>query len=709
MNVMEGDETNVGDREERKRIRAARVMQRLEGGTADANAAAVATEGGNDAKTGQQQIADSMAHIDKTKVNGLERVTQVRVDADETENLRRIEEDRLRQDRLSRLQEEAIQSGKLNAAVEMRWGELLDVNMPQELNDEIETQKNQCSEIIASKDKLIRSFQVQLKDKDEQYIRALKQQAEDVDTLLKAMREEYRTLREEYGEELKQIDDAFLQERDNVLRKNSNELEGLFERRREMELKYLETKQAWEESAKEEIEALQVKDAEEYSKTKVKLETEIQTLEQQLEEMRATYQLNTEKLEYNYRVLTERDAENTATLARLKKQMMRLKDKLHGLVSRYQDMESSERRKNDELTEEYNRITKQYKDLQAKFRHFEMLDNRRYEELFSMHEEEAQDLTRKVLEADRIIHEQFLGYAWQGPVLEQLFNPTTGLAPGGDVAAAEAQLALEEEKRASAEAAATRPKINGEKLRQVLELLAQEAGFLVEKDVREAIESMPAADGEISQAEALLQALGVTDEGALANLIPYFFNTVAPKDEYGAEFATELPLELQEVLISPEHVIKAVRRYVEDRSGAAAELEKAANAGGGDDAANDEEDKNLAGRQAVAARVKAQQEKRDAEAAFWHRLSGVISEPATNSWKALESQMQRYNRMLKDRAEAIEDVDCLKDQNAQLKLLLNQYLGAPVNDELVIPPSQTIRLANGEDTAALIMTGNELN
>lgn len=44
-----------------------------------------------------------------------------------------------------------MRSGKQNAAVEMRWAELLDDNMPQELHKNIEEQKAACSEIIASK------------------------------------------------------------------------------------------------------------------------------------------------------------------------------------------------------------------------------------------------------------------------------------------------------------------------------------------------------------------------------------------------------------------------------------------------------------------------------------------------------------------------------------------------------------------------------
>ena len=44
-----------------------------------------------------------------------------------------------------------MRSGKQNAAVEMRWAELLDENMPQELHRSIEEQKAACAEIVGSK------------------------------------------------------------------------------------------------------------------------------------------------------------------------------------------------------------------------------------------------------------------------------------------------------------------------------------------------------------------------------------------------------------------------------------------------------------------------------------------------------------------------------------------------------------------------------
>ena len=45
-----------------------------------------------------------------------------------------------------------------------------------------------------SQDALVNDFQVQLKVKDEEYVKALKQQAEDVEELLERMRNEFKEL-----------------------------------------------------------------------------------------------------------------------------------------------------------------------------------------------------------------------------------------------------------------------------------------------------------------------------------------------------------------------------------------------------------------------------------------------------------------------------------------------------------------------------------
>ena len=51
-----------------------------------------------------------------------------------------------------------------------------------------------CNAIIASKDELISDFQLQLRGKDEEYVRTLRQQAEDIDSLISRIRKEFKVI-----------------------------------------------------------------------------------------------------------------------------------------------------------------------------------------------------------------------------------------------------------------------------------------------------------------------------------------------------------------------------------------------------------------------------------------------------------------------------------------------------------------------------------
>jgi len=53
---------------------------------------------------------------------------------------------------------------------------------------DIEVQKDACRKIVSQKEELIGSFIDQLKTKDEEYVKALKKQNDDIDDLINSMR-----------------------------------------------------------------------------------------------------------------------------------------------------------------------------------------------------------------------------------------------------------------------------------------------------------------------------------------------------------------------------------------------------------------------------------------------------------------------------------------------------------------------------------------
>lgn len=68
--------------------------------------------------------------------------------------------------------------------------------------------------------------------------------------------------------------------------------------------------------------------------------------------------------------------------------------------------------------------------------------------------------------------------------------------------------------------------VDAVKVKRMLELLAGEAGFLLDNKVQEALEHMSPEDASMAQAEGLLRALGVTDEAQLQALVNYFLKEV---------------------------------------------------------------------------------------------------------------------------------------------------------------------------------------
>ena len=259
----------------------------------------------------------------------------MRITGDSRENERRINEEVSRQGRRQKLLYEAESSARQNATVAMKWSALFDKEIPQELLHEIEKQRETCDRIIDSKDKLIQEFKLEIKGKDDEYVKALKKQAEDVDFLLERMGRQFATLRKAFEEEIEEVETAYMQERHDLMQHNDDDMTNLMDKRREKEEQYMDARRRRVEEDQQQLEAQRVQDAEDFNILKIKLETEIQTLEQQLEEMQATYQLNQEKLDYNFRVLVERDSENTHTIKQQKKKLTRMADVLSSLKGKH--------------------------------------------------------------------------------------------------------------------------------------------------------------------------------------------------------------------------------------------------------------------------------------------------------------------------------------------------------------------------------------
>jgi len=424
--VDEGPSVDSDQMEERIMARRLRIARRIEAAKLEA-----AGEDTNQKKSSEpekelsksrKQIEQSQQRLGKLTLDGSELVSNVDVACDAREAARRVEEDESKRLRIEKLEAEVKAAAEKFEEITKKWDTSLSREIPQDLNKMLTSQKTSCDAVVAEKDKLIGELQVELKSKDDLYVKDLRKQAEDIDLILERMEEQMKSLKRAYREELDNIENAFFSERQELLEVQKKKEDTATKQRQEKEVEYMKMREKRVNDFDSQLQTLRVQDAEEYNMVKIKLETDVQILEQNLQQMKATYQLNQEKLEYNFQVLKKRDEENTITKSQQKRKITRLQDLLNNLKQKLKKQEKNYSDENQALTDDLKRITEQYKELQKKFRHFQATDNKRFADVWKMNEEQIKELVSDVLEEDRIIFEQQLGMTWEPPNLDFMNN-----------------------------------------------------------------------------------------------------------------------------------------------------------------------------------------------------------------------------------------------------------------------------------------------
>nr|CAB3256639.1 dynein regulatory complex protein 1-like [Phallusia mammillata] len=412
--------------EERIQARRLRIQKRIEQQKREALGEDVAAklETSDEVGKGKEQIEESRNRLVKLRSDGFELVTNVRVAGDAREMQHRIQDAENRHARVEKLEAEAKASSEKFDEISRRWSAAHMKEIPHDLHDMLVEQTRSCDTVVDEKNKLINHLQLELKQKDDDYVKDLKKQSEDVDLMIERMEEQVKNLTKSYRDELLQIENAFVDERSTALKNQRKKWDGTVSQRGEREEDYLKMRFKRVEDHENQLDSLRTNDTEEYNMVKIKLETDVQILEQQLQQMKATYQLNQEKLEYNFQVLKKRDEENTITKSQQKRKITRLQDALNSFRIKLSKQEKHYKDENQSLVDEYKRIADQYKELHKKMRHFSATDRKKFEDVWRMNEEEVQSLVEKVLKADETIHHQQLGLPWHPP--EKSFLKTSG-------------------------------------------------------------------------------------------------------------------------------------------------------------------------------------------------------------------------------------------------------------------------------------------
>mmetsp|Transcript_11619 Transcript_11619/g.17184 ORF Transcript_11619/g.17184 Transcript_11619/m.17184 type:complete len:713 (+) Transcript_11619:59-2197(+) len=657
------------------------------------------------------QIEKSVSNLAQIKQDGLNLVTKIRVDGDHEENERRIHQEALMDNLQQKLHQESTTSSKKNAAVSMKWPDILSKSIPQDIKRDLEEQQIECKKIIEGKNNILQELQNILKQKDQEYVSALRKQAKDMDMLTERMGQQIKLLQHGYEKELSEIEMSFKEERGALLEKHDEELEKLKKTRQEKEKKYVEDRIDQVEENEQELAKIRDNELEKYAETKKEKDEKVHELERSIDYMRAKYELYGEKLKYYHNLLHERVMENKVAIRNNKSKLAKLQDQLSGIKAKYAKDDRRFQQENHETTEQFKRMAKHYKDLLEKFKYFEKADTQKYNDVWKMNDKTVTDLALKLLQADKIITEQILGVQWTEPA-EDFFksplHPTRSYRDGEFVTSQHqntqnntntlmkrdtldqtTEVEEEEDEAASTMTGVTSTSAQhsyggnthranqeeGKEIaplvrRRILEHLCDSSGFFVEKKVRDVLDGLDKNESNLLQVDAILRALGISNPEEVEKLVQLFAEG-EDMDQLSDPLLDPAKREaiLQEQL-SIDTVMAKLTRFVELQQTSATQS-----------AARRRKKKKI-----LNAQERARNRQRKEERAFWTRMEDIIPPRKMGLWKALEGAQQKYAGALKDREKLIEETEMIRMQNNELRDLLNQYMSQKINEELFVPP-----------------------
>ncbi|NXW08752.1 DRC1 protein, partial [Fregetta grallaria] len=690
-----------------------------------------------------KQIEESRQRLAKLLFDGTQMVTNIQVAVDLRETQRRAEEAELKLQRVEKLENEAKSSTYKFEEITSKWALAKEMTIPQELWQLLNQQQQQCMLLLEEKNKLIGDLQQELKNKDEQYVQAIKMQSDDIHLLLERMEEQIRIMLKTYRHKLLQIEKAFELERRELLDNNRKKWEEGIQAHNAQELEYLHARMRKVEEFEKQLDQLRVEDEEEYNSMKIQLENDVQNLEKQLQQMKAIYQLNQEKLEYNLQVLKKQDEENTVIRSQQKRKLNRLHSLLNNLRTKQTKQEKQFREENQSLAADCERITGQCKEVQRRMRHFAVSDAEKFTEVWLMNEEEAKGLMRKALDADRIIHTQQLGLPWEEPHYWFLNN----VGPLGHYKAKRmaTKLAAEvltvdsgeegKENTAKIEDTVTPLRnISKKTAKRILELVSDESGFLIESKLLKPLHALGRHERTLMKLDSIFAALGIDSEDDLYQLVDFFLKYKAqemavsqlPKFAKG-QGCGQLP--------GGRWLLRRRRRWWKAQCSACWPSPQSQGSRGGEDVTDPAEDREDGGSSAQRDELKSPQsllgshpsgyihaddvlkilkafvrdfgklrekdgsvkevlQVRDSskDGEYWEALAHVIPEPTLKLWDALVVALEEYYEVLTRRASLLAESAILQQQNSELCLLLEEYVSSGVNSKLLSPPTQWMDL-----------------
>uniref|UniRef100_A0A4W6EMJ3 Dynein regulatory complex subunit 1 homolog (Chlamydomonas) n=1 Tax=Lates calcarifer TaxID=8187 RepID=A0A4W6EMJ3_LATCA len=516
--------------------------------------------------------------------------------------MRRTELEEARKIRLEVLENDVKSSQEKFEEITSGWLMAKEKVIPQELQEALNSQQQLCALLVEDKKKLINDLQLELKVGDERYVKDLRKQAEELDLMMERMEDQIKTLTKAYREELAQFERVYQQEREVSLAKDMNEWEREMKELWDKELERLEERRKKVEEYEAKIHRLMLETIDKHCMVQIDQTAKFQVLEREHQQIQGANVIAKLK---KIKQRNECD-QHSFKLTRMRNRITSLREEMKKIQTRRSNQVKQLKKTSRYLSKECNRNIQQYERIQKKMKHFVVADARVFEEMWLTIEAEMKQQVERVLVIDSLICKQHLGLAWERPPMDfmELSGPirpqkqacqssafrtrqalqgsqgTVGSSggPGPEAESTEADMhkagtAAQGESDAEME----EEKLPMETLKKVMELLCDEAGFLMEDKILKLLAPLEKEEQTVVKLGSLLCSFGL-EQGDVPRLACFLLKykeeqrqqTEGVCGEPGessdrAEAVETMPTSnLTSDLIHPNHILPALKSFLKE-------------------------------------------------------------------------------------------------------------------------------------------------
>uniref|UniRef100_UPI0025ADF9AE dynein regulatory complex protein 1 n=1 Tax=Doryrhamphus excisus TaxID=161450 RepID=UPI0025ADF9AE len=570
----------------------------------------------------------------------LELVINIQTEADAKESMRRSELEEARRIRSEMLQKEAKSSQEKFEEITSRWSLAEQTAIPQELQETLTWQQLLCAELIEDKRKVIKDLQQELKFGDDRYVKDLRRQAEEMDAMMKRSEELISTLIQAYREELAHIESVYQQEHDVLLTKEQTEWENCVKELWDnQEVRLMERRRAVEEYEAK-IHNLMMNPEQKYDAMRAEYDAKFQDLEREHQQMLADSMIS------NIKHMKHKADRDGSSLAHMKSRITSLQTELKNLRSKYTTQQKRSEKQSRRLSDDYKRSIEQYERMQLRIKHFAATDAKQFEETWRMLDKEIRQQAEKAVLIDSLICKHHLGLAWERPRGDSFVGPVhlqkqTSMEHGATNVNSDGM-----------DAASETEKVSMETLKELMELLCDESGFLVEDKVQ-LLSTLDKEERNVVKLDALLYAFGIEEED-MPKLAAFLLNDhqresyhdISTKTQGGA---TSSSSNLTSDLIQPNRIMPALKNFLKQhhrfRRISTSEQPRYWSADMWDSSA---------------------------DKTHWESLANIIPEDKLKVWDAAEIILKKHLAVLTEISDCMPEIEGLEQQNAELRMLLQQ-------------------------------------